>query len=124
MALVELTISGRIYKVACENEEREHLLNLSHYVNERAEELTDALGHISEPLLLVMTCLQIADELQETKSKKISNGDEPAVDVAQLENQKQAAIEELVAGIDNDISSKINNLAEKIYSIAQKIEKP
>lgn len=120
MALVELNIGGRNYKIACEKGEEEHLFKLSKYVDNKAAELSSAMGHISEPLLLLMTALQIADELSESYDKlqalKAGNINDAPV--------KTQDIPAIPPEFDKNIAEKINLLAEKIYLVAQRLEKP
>lgn len=119
MALVELSIGGRNYTVACGNGEEHSLLELGRYVDCKAKELTDAMGHISESLLLVMTCLQITDELNSALNKITD------LKAAQINENPQN--QDLITGIYQELEQglveKINNLTVKISAIAQELEK-
>lgn len=120
MALVELLIGGRNYKIACEAGDEKNLLELAQYVDDKTRELTGAIGHISEPLLLVMTCLQITDEyrnaLQKIETLKATPIPAPIPEVQAPQNSFD---ENLLKELDTNLAAKINKLAEKIYSIAQ-----
>jgi cell division protein ZapA len=63
MGQVSITIRGRQYQIACDDGQEAHLTRLGRYLDERAEQLVASTGSISEPLLLVMVALVVADEL-------------------------------------------------------------
>jgi cell division protein ZapA len=65
MAQVTITIHGRQYQIACDDGQEAHLSRLGRYLDERAGDLVAATGSISEPLLLVMVSLVVADELSD-----------------------------------------------------------
>lgn len=63
MGQVSVSIGGRSYKLSCGDGEEAHLEALAGHLDAKAGELTRALGAMSEPRLLLMAGIQLADEL-------------------------------------------------------------
>jgi cell division protein ZapA len=63
MGRVSVEVGGRTYALSCSDGEEDHLAALGHHLSAKADELTAAIGTMSEPRLLLMAGLQIADEL-------------------------------------------------------------
>jgi cell division protein ZapA len=69
MGQINVTIGGRSYPLACGDGEEAHLTALAEHLQRKAEELTGALGTMSEPRLLLMAGILVADELFEIRRK-------------------------------------------------------
>ena len=69
MPEVEIQINERLYPVACEVGEEDHLIRLGRYVDKRVKELAKSVGQIGEAHLLAMACLVVADELSEANER-------------------------------------------------------
>lgn len=67
MAQVTITINSREYAIACGDGQEAHILKLARLLDEKAKLLTKNLGQINENMLLVMTALLFADELEDAK---------------------------------------------------------
>lgn len=67
MGQINVSIGGRSYQVACRDGEEDHLAGLAAQLDRKASELSGALGTMSEPRLLLMAGILIADELHELK---------------------------------------------------------
>lgn len=63
MAQVNVQIGGRSYSVSCGDGGEERVIRLGQYIDRKADDLTGAIGSMSEPRLLLMASLMIADEL-------------------------------------------------------------
>ena len=63
MGRVTVVVGGRSYPLSCADGEEEHLAMLGRRLAAKGDELTAAIGTMSEPRLLLMAGLQIADEL-------------------------------------------------------------
>jgi cell division protein ZapA len=66
MAQVSVTIGGRVYRMACDDGQEEHLLRLARDFDERLAQLREAFGEIGDTRLTVMAAIVVADELSET----------------------------------------------------------
>jgi len=67
MAQIDVTIGGRSYPLACRDGEETHLAALAAHLQSKADELASALGTMSEPRLLLMAGILVADELSEVR---------------------------------------------------------
>jgi len=63
MGKVRIEIGGRSYPLSCSDGEEAHLAALAAHLSAKADELTAAIGTMSEPRLLLMAGIQVADEL-------------------------------------------------------------
>lgn len=63
MGKVNVAIGGRSYPLLCGDGEEAHITALAAILQTKAEGLTASLGAMSEPRLLLMAGLQVADEL-------------------------------------------------------------
>ena len=64
---VDVAIGGRSYRLTCRDGEETHLRALAAHLQSKAEELGTALGNLSEPRLLLMAGILVADELFELR---------------------------------------------------------
>jgi cell division protein ZapA len=67
MSDVTVTINRRSYQIACDDGEEDHLRRLASIVDQRVEELVDAMGQIGDQRLVVMASLLLADEVAELR---------------------------------------------------------
>ena len=75
MGEITVQIGGRGYPLACRDGEEPHLTELARHLQAKADELHGALGTMSEPRLLLMAGILVADELFEQRK---GNGPPPA----------------------------------------------
>jgi|TARA_B110000438_G_C15341905_1_gene448278 cell division protein ZapA len=104
MAQVDVAINGKSYRIACDDGQEDHLLQLAAFVDQRIQELVASVGQVGDARLLVMASLLISDELSETFSNLNSVDDNGAVDAEQVLAQTTEA------------------LAQRIELIAEKLE--
>ncbi len=114
MAQVDVTINGRIYQIACDEGQEEHLARLAEYVDRRVEELVSGVGQVGDSRLLVMVAMLIADELAEAY-EQLKNVGEASADEAsdvptaeEIEAQAVRALDaaaERIAALASEISS-------------------
>ena len=104
MAQVDVAINGKSYRIACDDGQEDHLLQLAAFVDQRIQELVASVGQVGDARLLVMASLLISDELSETFSNLNSVDDNGAVDAEQALAQTTEA------------------LAQRIELIAEKLE--
>lgn len=121
MANVKGTVYGREYTLACDAGQERHLQQLIAQVNARTGRLESALGKMPEGLMLLYTCLMLADELHET-SKEVTGLRQQAARAEQLngagDDARLAALEEEVAGNLVALAGRIENLAGKLEGSA------
>ena len=108
MAQVSITIRGRQYQIACDDGQEAHLARLGRYLDERAAQLVQGTGSISEPLMLVMVGLVVADELADA--------------AAELDSLNAAAAGPSLAQADADLAEIIGALASRVEEVAARLE--
>ncbi len=87
MAEVTLSIAGRNYALSCRDGEEPHLRLLAERVDRKAAEARSAVGDTSEPRLLLLSALLLADELHEAgiaNSDKVETGTPLAPKLAEI----------------------------------------
>ena len=113
MTELEISIGGRIFSVACENDEQEKVKRAAALINEEADSIQTQLGRLPEAKMLLLSALMIADRLAdvETDSKILNERSEDFLNVKnkneELEQQKNA--------LQNDYQ-KLENFVEKMLT--------
>ena len=98
MAHVTVTISGRQYRMACEDGQEAHLERLANDLDRRVEQLRASFGEIGDSRLLVMAALTLSDELSELTQRihrlqaELSNLQDARVVAADRSQATQAAV--------------------------------
>lgn len=103
MAVVNLTINGRIHEIACDDSQAARVTELGREVDTRAQMLLKQVGNVPDARLLVMVGLMLADELTE----------------ARAELGRATAI---LSG-DGALAEGIEALASRIEGIAERLER-
>jgi cell division protein ZapA len=112
MGQVSINIRGRQYQIACDDGQEAHLARLGRYLDQRAAQAAPVAGSVSEPLLLVMVALLIADELADTTAELESLtavGENAAKVAAGRENAEKEAVK-----VINALSERIERIAERL----------
>lgn len=69
MPAVNVTINGKVYRLACDEGQESHLLGLADEVNSHVESFKGTFGEIGDGRLTVMAALMVADQLHETRRR-------------------------------------------------------
>ena len=104
-AMVDLTIAGRTYQVACREGEEEQLRAAARLVDGKSREALAGLGTLSEARQLLFASLLLADQLIEKP--------EGSEEVAPL----------AAAGPDPRLVGRAEALAERLESLADALER-
>ena len=107
MPPISLSVCGRLYEVACEEGQIDHLRAMAAEIDERAQSLTAAIGTQPEARLLLMVALTLADELTELKQAK---------------DQAEAGLGSISAS-ETAIVDTIAELTGRIEAIAHRLER-
>jgi len=119
MSQVSVTINGRQFRMACEDGQEGHLLNLARDLDFRIEGLRKKFGEIGDTRLTVMAALTIADSLAETAGR-----------IKKLEDELAALQDARAEALDHDqaaraaITAALTAAAERIESITAKLNPP
>lgn len=121
MSQVTISVSGRQYRLACDEGEEQHLSELGEKLDGMITELREAFGEIGDQRLTVMAAILALDRLDEAEQQVAgaqsgatngrSSGNESADIAGQIEERLAAAVEEAAARIE-DIAAEIQ--AERV----------
>ena len=129
MTELEISIGGRIFPVACDNEEQDKVKEAAALINEEADSIQSQLGRLPESKMLLLSALMIADRLVdvETESKVFKEKSEDLVDLKnknqELERHRDALqsdyqklesfVEKMLAKLE--IVAKLSNKKSNIF---------
>lgn len=116
MSQVSVTINGRQFRMACEDGQEGHLMNLARDLDSRIEGLRTKFGEIGDTRLTVMAALTIADSLAETGLRVKRLEDE----LATLKDTRVQSIN-LDKAAHSAIATALNAAAERIEGIVKKL---
>jgi len=119
MSQVSVTINGRQFRMACEDGQEGHLMNLARDLDVRIEGLRKKFGEIGDTRLTVMAALTIADSLAETAARIKKLEDE----LAALQTARAEALD-LDQAARAAITAALTAAAERIESITAKLNQP
>jgi cell division protein ZapA len=114
MAHVSVTISGRQYRMACDDGQEHHLARLSHDLDQRIAHLRATFGEIGDMRLTVMAALILADELSEARQRMRRFEEE----LSEMQEARIAAAERAGAA-EADVAAAFNAAAERIEKAAR-----
>jgi cell division protein ZapA len=116
MSQVSVTINGRQFRMACEDGQEPHLVELARELDSRITGLRTKFGEIGDTRLTVMAALTVADELAEA-----------ALRVTRLEQELAALQEARVLASDYSktaqasVVAALSSAAERIEDITKKL---
>ena len=106
--MVDLTIAGRTYQVACREGEEENLRSAARLVDGKSREALAGLGTLSEARQFLFASLLLADQL---------------IDKPRDDNAPSQPEPELPARLDPALIMRAGALADRLESLAQAREK-
>ena len=120
MTELEISIGGRIFSVACDNEEQEKVKEAAALINEEADSIQSQLGRLPESKMLLLSALMIADRLVDvqTESKTFKEKSEDFID---LKNKNQE-LERHRNSLQSDYQ-KLEILVEKMLAKLEMVSK-
>ncbi|MHA1157474.1 MAG: cell division protein ZapA [Alphaproteobacteria bacterium] len=116
MAQVNVTISGRSYRIACEDGQEDHLLGLAGRLDEAIVEMRGQFGEIGDQRLVIMAAITMADRIDEME-RRLAAMD---VDMAQFEDararsaEREAAAEQDLVRVVDSVTRRLETLAGRV----------
>lgn len=116
MSQVSVSINGRQYRMACEDGQESHLMQLAKLLDERIADLRGKFGEVGDSRLTVMAALTVADQLSEAEKK-----------LARIENELAALQDARVVAADHAqatqaaIIAALNAAAERIEGLTRNL---
>ena len=120
MTELEISIGGRIFSVACDNEEQEKVKEAAALINEEADSIQSQLGRLPESKMLLLSALMIADRLVDVEAE-LKVFKEKSGDFIDLKNKNQE-LERHRNTLQSDYQ-KLEILTEKMLAKLEKISK-
>ncbi|MGE5366095.1 MAG: cell division protein ZapA [Betaproteobacteria bacterium] len=114
MSQVSVTINGRQFRMACEDGQEGHLMNLARELDDRINKLRTKFGEIGDTRLTVMAAITVADELSEA-GQRIKRLEE---ELAALQNA-QVAISDRNKAAQAAIATALSKAAERVENITK-----
>ena len=111
MTELEISIGGRIFSVACDNEEQEKVREAAALINEEADAIQSTLGRLPESKMLLLSALMIADRLVdlESESKVFKEKSEVLLEA----KNKNKELEQKIYSLEGDYQ-KLEKFVEKM----------
>ncbi len=116
MSQVSVTINGRQFRMACEDGQEGHLMNLARDLDARIEGLRKKFGEIGDTRLTVMAALTLADAHAELSQRIKRLEDEVATLQASRANSADHA--RIAQGA---VAAALNAAAERLEIITKKL---
>ncbi len=110
MGQVNVTISGKTYRMACDDGQEDHLEELGRQLGDTIELLRSQFGEIGDQRLTVMAAITLADRYSESERR-----------IGELETEV-GGLQEVRASLTERADSRDTGLAEALDSIAGRLE--
>jgi len=116
MGQVTVTIADKVYRIACNDGQEEHLYKLAAELDRKIAEMRAAFGEIGDNRLTVMAAITFMDDREDLKRR-----------VAELESEMLAireqhrATDTIHSKLENEIAAAITQAATKLNEIAKRL---
>ncbi|MCB1499300.1 MAG: cell division protein ZapA [Bauldia sp.] len=116
MGQVNVTISGKTYRMACDDGEEEHLESLGRQLGETIEMLRTQFGEIGDQRLTVMAAITLADRYSEAERRL----GQLETEMTGLEEAREAVTERSDSR-EREVADAMESLAERLESLASRL---
>jgi len=113
MPEVNVEIAGKKYRMACEEGEEPHLLELAADLNRRIEGFKGSFGEIGDARLTVMAAIAVADELSDAEHRI----EALSVQIAEMTAASRTHVDDKDA-LKRDFAERLSETARRVESIA------
>ena len=124
MAQVNLNVNGRVYRMACEDGQEDHVSQLGDRFNAAINELRGAMGEIGDTRLMVMAGILMTDRLDDaerrlaTRDQEIQNLRDRAANAAmRIDGMEERFSENL-----HQAAERVERLTERLYGVRERGE--
>jgi cell division protein ZapA len=113
---VTVTIDGKVYRMACDEGQEEHLTDLAERFDRYVAHLKDSFGEIGDQRLTVMAGIMVMDELSELQKRvKGMEGE-----IGTLRKTRDDALSKADKN-DAALTGALSTLAERMEALAGKL---
>jgi cell division protein ZapA len=116
MAQVTVTIDGKQYRMACDEGQEEHLIDLASRFDRYVTHLKGAFGEIGDQRVTVMAGIMVMDELSELQ-KRVRGME---TEIATLRKTRDDALVK-ADGADAALTGALSTLAERMEGLATRL---
>ena len=116
MSHVSVTISGRQYRMACEDGQEGHLMKLAAGLDKRIGDLRERFGEIGDMRLTVMAAIMVADELSEV-GKRVGRLEQ---ELAGLQDARTASADR-AQQMQAALATALNAASERIDEVTRNL---
>ena len=117
MAQVNLTVNGRVYRMACEDGEEDHVMQLGVRFDEAINELRGVLGEIGDQRLMVMAGILMTDRLGDAE-KRLKKSEQ---EIQSLKDSR-ADTAMRIEGLEQNFAESFNRAAIRVERIAERLQ--
>lgn len=117
MAQVTVTIDGKAYRMACDEGQEEHLIDLAGRFDRYVLHLKDSFGEIGDQRLTVMAGIMIMDELAELQKRMTGMESE----MATLRKTRDEALTKADKN-DSALTGALSGLAQRMETLAHNLQ--
>ncbi|MEE8623338.1 MAG: cell division protein ZapA [Alphaproteobacteria bacterium] len=110
MGQVTVTINGRNYEIACDDDQESQLVRLAAFIDKKVAALVSSVGQVGDTRLLVMASLLLADEVSEAYDE--------------VANTRAGGAKAAGDRVSKALINGIDSLVERIEDIAAQLERP
>ena len=116
MAQVTVTIDGKQYRMACDEGQEEHLIDLASRFDRYVTHLKGSFGEIGDQRVTVMAGIMVMDELSELQKRVRGMESE----IATLRKTRDEALVK-ADGADAALTGALSTLAERMEGLATRL---
>ncbi|MGF6157045.1 cell division protein ZapA [Ensifer sp. KUDG1] len=116
MAQVTVSIDGKAYRMACEEGQEDHLIELATNFDQYVGHLKAQFGEIGDLRLTVMAGIMVMDELSEV-NRRLKNLE---AEVGNLTNGRDVALSDQLKN-EEALASALSEVTQQIHGIAAKL---
>ena len=116
MSQVTVTIDGKSYRMACDEGQEEHLIDLASRFDRYVSHLKDSFGEIGDQRLTVMAGIMIMDELAELQKRVLGLESE----IGTLRKTRDEALQKADRN-EAAITGALGALAQRMEDIAERL---
>jgi cell division protein ZapA len=116
MSQISVTINGKTYRMACDEGQENHLIQLGQKFDGYVGQLKGSFGEIGDQRLTIMAGIMVVDELSELQKKVLKL----EADLENLSTSRDSALLKCDAQ-SKSVTAGLGNAAERLEVLARKL---
>jgi len=119
MATVMVTIDGKTYRMACEEGQQSHLIELARRFDLYISHLKSSFGEIGDHRLSVMAGIMVLDEMRsvETRLAQLEQDNQHLIEAKKIVETQSYEREQNLARIIEDMAKRIERLGQRLHTV-------